>query len=98
MRPSYRLTFLRPRLLAEVKASAGRSVIVDYEGDAGEWRDLPGVAAVDDAGQHAELRLLPDADTQVLLKCLVERVRIRRFDTREASLKQVFLATVGEPA
>ncbi|HEX7326903.1 MAG TPA: ATP-binding cassette domain-containing protein [Rhodanobacteraceae bacterium] len=84
--------------LAEIKASGGRSVIVDYEGDAGEWRDLPGVAAVDDAGQHAELRLLPDADTQALLKCLVDRVRIRRFDTREASLKQVFLATVGEAA
>lgn len=81
--------------LAEIKARAERSVIVDYEGDAGALTDLPGVMAADDAGQHAELRLTPDADTQALLKALVERVRIRRFDTREATLKQIFLETVG---
>lgn len=82
--------------LAAIKAQAERSVIVDYEGDAGSLRDLPGVIAADDAGQHAELRLAPDADTQVLLQRLVERVRIRRFDTREASLKQIFLNAVGD--
>ncbi len=82
--------------LAEVKARAERSVIVDYEGDAGAFASLPGVVAADDAGQHAELRLAPGADTQVILKALVERVRIRRFDTREATLKQIFLATVED--
>jgi ABC-2 type transport system ATP-binding protein len=81
--------------LAEIRAQAERSVIVDYEGDAGALGKLPGVIAVDDAGQHAELRLAPGADTQLLLQALVERVHIRRFDTREASLKQVFLNAVG---
>ncbi len=81
--------------LAEIRAQSERSVIVDYEGDAGELGTLPGVIGVDDAGQHAELRLAPGADTQVLLRTLVERVQIRRFDTREASLKQVFLDAVG---
>ncbi|MGH8397885.1 MAG: ABC transporter ATP-binding protein [Gammaproteobacteria bacterium] len=82
--------------LAEIKAQAERSVIVDYEGDPGAWRELPGVIGVDDAGQHAELRLAPGADTQALLRILVERVRIRRFDTRETSLKQIFLSMVGD--
>ena len=81
--------------LAEIRAQAERSVIVDYEGDAGALGKLPGVIAVDDAGQHAELRLAPGADTQLLLQGLIERVHIRRFDTREASLKQVFLNAVG---
>jgi len=80
--------------LADIKAQAERSVIVDYEGDAGVWQELPGVRGADDAGQHAELRLAPGADTQALLRTLVERVRIRRFDTREASLKQIFLDAV----
>ncbi len=80
--------------LAEIKAQAERNVIVDYEGDAGDWLKLPGVTGADDSGQHAELRLKPGADTQALLRILVERVRIRRFDTREASLKQIFLNTV----
>jgi ABC-2 type transport system ATP-binding protein len=80
--------------LADIKAKAERSVVVDYEGNAGALQELPGVVAADDAGQHAELRLAPGADTQMLLKSLVERVRIRRFDTREASLKQIFLGVV----
>jgi ABC-2 type transport system ATP-binding protein len=80
--------------LAEIKAQSERSVIVDYEGNAGTLTDLPGVLAADDAGQHAELRLAPGADDQALLRALIERVHIRRFDTREASLKQVFLNVV----
>ena len=80
--------------LSEVKASAERTVILDYEGDPGVFETLPGVIAADDAGQHAELTLAADADTQELLRTLIERVRIRRFDTREASLKQIFLSTV----
>ncbi|MGH8378654.1 MAG: ABC transporter ATP-binding protein [Gammaproteobacteria bacterium] len=80
--------------LSEVKASAERTVILDYEGNPGALESLPGVIAADDAGQHAELRLTADADTQALLQILVGRVRIRRFDTREASLKQIFLNVV----
>lgn len=80
--------------LSEVKASAERTVLLDYEGNPGVFETLPGVIAADDAGQHAELRLAPDADPQELLQALIERVRIRRFDTREASLKQIFLNAV----
>ncbi len=83
--------------LAAVKAAAERTVVLDYEGDVGALATYPGVVAADDAGQHAELKLAPDADTQALLEALVARVRIRRFDTREASLKQVFLQAVENP-
>jgi len=83
--------------LSEIKTSADRTLILDYEGDPGALNTLPGVISVDDAGQHAELRLAANADTQALLKTLVERVRIRRFDTREASLKQIFMNAVGSP-
>ncbi len=80
--------------LATVKAAADRTVMLDYEGDPGDLAALPGVLAADDSGQHAELKLTADADTQALLSTLVARVRIRRFDTREASLKQIFLNAV----
>jgi ABC-2 type transport system ATP-binding protein len=86
----------RAGTLAEVKAGANRTVTLDYEGDAPAWQTLPGVAAADDAGRHAELQLAPGADTQALLRALVERVRVRRFDIGEASLKQVFVQAVGE--
>lgn len=82
--------------MAEVKASAERIVQLDYEGDAGDLATLPGVVAADDSGQHADLTLGEGADSQQLLELLAGRVRIRRFDTREASLKQVFLNVVEE--
>ncbi len=82
--------------LSEVKATAERTVLLDYEGNPGNLSDLPGVVAADDSGQHAELKLSADADAQALLEMLVARVRIRRFDTREASLKQIFLNAVEE--
>ncbi|MGH8372084.1 MAG: ABC transporter ATP-binding protein [Gammaproteobacteria bacterium] len=80
--------------LSEVKASAERTVLLDYEGNPGALDSLPGVLSADDSGQHAELRLAADADTQALLQTLIGRVRIRRFDTRETSLKQIFLNAV----
>ena len=86
----------RAGTLAEVKAGVDRSVAIDYEGDPGEWRELPGVVSADDAGRHAEFTLAPGADTQALLRALVERVRVRRFDIGEASLKQVFVQAVGD--
>ncbi len=82
--------------LSEVKATAERTVLLDYEGDPGNLAGLPGVLAADDSGQHAELKLSAGADAQKLLEMLVGRVRIRRFDTREASLKQIFLNAVEE--
>lgn len=82
--------------LSEVKATAERTVLLDYEGYPGNLSELPGVIAADDSGQHAELKLSAGADAQELLEMLVGRVRIRRFDTREASLKQIFLNAVEE--
>ncbi len=82
--------------LSEVKATAERTVLLDYEGDPGNLSELPGVVSADDSGQHAELKLSAEADAQKLLELLVGRVRIRRFDTREASLKQIFLNAVEE--
>ena len=82
--------------LSEVKATAERTVLLDYEGDPGNLSELPGVLAADDSGQHAELKLSAEADAQKLLELLVGKVRIRRFDTREASLKQIFLNAVEE--
>ncbi|MGH8274497.1 MAG: ABC transporter ATP-binding protein [Gammaproteobacteria bacterium] len=82
--------------LAQVKAAAERTVVLDYEGDPGNLAALPGVAAADDSGQHAELTLTTEADSQALLTTLAGRVAIRRFDTREASLKQIFLNAVEE--
>ena len=82
--------------LREVRRSQARTVLLDYEGNLGAAEDLPGVIRANNAGQHAELTLADDADTQALLAALIPRVTVRRFDTREISLHEVFVrATAG---
>lgn len=82
--------------LREVKSTGPNTVIVDYDGGDGRaFAGLPGVTRVNDAGKHAELTLTDTADHQALLKQLVERINIRRFDTREPSLHEIFVRAVG---
>jgi len=80
---------------ATLKQRAERTIVVDYDGDGAALRTLPGVLRVNDAGKHAELALADDADPQAILELLMPTLRIRRFDTREASLHEIFVRTVG---
>jgi ABC-2 type transport system ATP-binding protein len=81
--------------LREVRQSGEQAIVIDYDGDGGELWRLPGVARVNDAGKTAELFLAEGADPQRLLRLLVDRLEIRRFDMREPSLHEVFVRAVG---
>ena len=80
--------------LGELKRSIGRTISLDYDGDGSILQNLAGVQRVNDAGKHAELTLDADTDPQQLLAALVGRLTIRRFDTQEASLHEIFVRTV----
>ncbi|MBI4585040.1 MAG: ATP-binding cassette domain-containing protein [Planctomycetes bacterium] len=81
--------------LADIKAGSAKGIVLDYEGDGAALRDLPGVARLNDAGQRAEIFLSDGTEPQEILQRLVGRVKIRRFDTREASLHEIFVRAVG---
>lgn len=81
--------------LGELKRASERTVAVDYDGDGTILANLPGVQRINDAGKHAELTLEPGTDAQELLARLVGRLTIRRFDTREVSLHEIFVRAVG---
>ncbi len=80
----------------EIRRSAGRSLTIDYEGDSSILHELPGIERLNDAGQTAELTLAPGTDPQQLLQILVDKLRIRRFDTRESSLHEIFVRAVQD--
>ena len=82
--------------LSDIRRSAQRTISIDYDGDGAWLRDLPGIVRLNDAGRHAELSLPADVDSQAILASLVNRLTIRRFDTREASLHEIFVRTVGD--
>jgi len=82
--------------LSDIRRAAERTVSIDYDGDGTCLKDLPGVVRVNDAGRHAELSLRSDADAQIILAHMMKHLTIRRFDTREASLHEIFVRTVGD--
>jgi ABC-2 type transport system ATP-binding protein len=81
--------------VTQVRSSGGSTIQLDYDGDGSVLRTLTGVSRVNDAGKHAEFVLAPGTDADDLLKQIVGKVKVRRFDTREASLHEIFVRAVG---
>ena len=81
--------------IEEVRSSGGKAVVVNYEGDSRGFGSIPGVERVNDAGKHAELSLFEGTDPHDVLECLVKQVRIRRFESAQPSLHEVFVRAVG---
>ena len=82
--------------ISDVRNAGGRTVHLDYDGDGAPLRTLTGVARVNDAGKHAEFVLKEGTEPDDLLKQIVGKVRVRSFDTREASLHEIFVRAVGK--
>ncbi|MBL8768697.1 MAG: ATP-binding cassette domain-containing protein [Planctomycetes bacterium] len=80
--------------LAEVKSGGDRGIQIDYDGSGEVLRELPGITRINDSGKHAEIFLAAGTDPQEILKRLVGRLVIRRFDLREPSLHEVFFRAV----
>jgi ABC-2 type transport system ATP-binding protein len=81
--------------LADVKSGGDQGIVVDYDGDGSVFRQLSGVLRVNDAGKTAEIFLTEGTDPQAILRQLVDRVTVRRFDMREPSLHEIFIRAVG---
>ena len=79
-----------------IRGGRGDTVTVEYSGDGSAFRDLDGILRVNDSGQHAELHLDEGVDPQSILRVLVERITIHRFDTLSTSLHEVFVRSVAD--
>lgn len=78
--------------LSEVKARFGKNALqIEIDGDSSFISSIPGVIGVTDFNRHLELRLAADANTDVILKALVEKVSVRRFAVMEPSLYDIFI-------
>jgi len=82
--------------LEEVRASEGREAVhIRYRlHDGCDLEGLPGVEAVADRGNEAELTLRGGAEPAPLLRELVQRADLDRFEVRAPSLHEIFKRVV----
>ena len=80
--------------LGDIKSKFGKnSIQIDIEGDGKFIRDLNGVKAMTEFNNYIEIQLNENADTNEILKRVVEKVYVRRFEKVEPSLYDIFIDT-----
>jgi len=83
--------------LASIKGSHGKNAVqIEYDGNGDFLKSQATVEDFDDYGNYMEVILKKEADPNDLLKALVEKFKIRRFECTTSSLKEIFLANVME--
>jgi ABC-2 type transport system ATP-binding protein len=82
--------------LATIQANhKSGAVYIEAEGDTGFIDQLPMVTAVQSQDNGVEIALREDANTQDLLRALVQRLSINRFEVKVPSLHEIFVNLVG---
>ena len=85
--------------LAKVKEGFGKnSLLLEYEGDGGFLKSLPGVARVDAYGSYSEIRLEVGADPQDVFRGIAGRLRVSKFEIVAPTLHNIFIEMVGATA
>jgi ABC-2 type transport system ATP-binding protein len=83
----------------EIKDAHGsNTVAVEYDGDGSFINGLPQVVGATTYQRWIELQLADGADPDDLLKALVGRISIRRFEVKAPSLHNIFINLVGPEA
>lgn len=81
--------------LANIQSRQRSHVVsVELEGDTSFIEKLPKVTAIKSNGHCHEISLADNADTQELLKSLMSRVRVQRFEVKVPSLHEIFVELV----
>ena len=71
------------------------AVIVEVEGDTGFIQTLPMVTKVEPQQNTLEITLGKGGDPQDLLKALVGKVRVQKFEVKRPTLHEIFVTLVG---
>jgi len=78
--------------LGDVKADFGRNALqIDFEGDGGFIGSLPGVQAMTEFNNYVEVQLSAEVQPHEILKAVVNKVTVRRFEVMEPSLYDIFI-------
>ncbi len=78
--------------LSQVKKRFGLNTLqIDIDGDGAFVREIPGVKKITDFNNYLEAELEDAADPQAILRQVIDRVNVRRFEQVEPSLYDIFI-------
>lgn len=81
--------------LRDVKSGGNHGIQIDYDGNGEVLKSIPGITRINDAGKTAEIFLADGTSPQDVLRALVDKLTIHKFDISEPSLHEVFFRAVG---
>ena len=80
----------------KIKRDQGlNSIQIEYEGDGNFIKSLPMIEKINDFGNYTELQIKENHASRDLLKVLVKKIDIIRWQTKESSLHDIFINLVG---
>ena len=82
--------------IGDVKARFGQNTVhLSFDGDGGFIRSLPGVREMTEFNNYAEVRLTDDTEPHSILKAVVDKLTLTRFEVIEPSLYDIFIDTAN---
>ena len=54
-------------------------------------KEIPGIEKITDFGQMQEIRVAPEIDTQEMIKTILSKTRVSKFETTKPSLNDIFI-------
>ncbi len=80
-----------------MKSRFGKNnVQIEYEGNIDFLQQSELVKTYNNYGNYVEAQLVRGADPQQLLRLVMERARVNRFELMEPSLEEIFKEVVGK--
>lgn len=81
--------------LSEIKRNFGRNIIsLEIEGDGSLLSDIPFVIDRYEFGNRIEFEIREGEDPYEILKTIMEKVKVKKFEISEASLNHIFIKVV----
>jgi ABC-2 type transport system ATP-binding protein len=78
--------------LSDIKSKfGGNRIQLDIDGDGQKLRGIPGINKIKEYNNYIELSLEENTNRNELMKSILERVNVRRFDSSEPSLYNIFI-------
>lgn len=78
--------------LTSIQDKFGTDTIrIQTNGGVSSMRDVPGIEKINDFGQMQEIRIAPEIDAQDIIKTIISKTRVTKFETTRPSLNDIFI-------